>query len=254
MPKTNQPFFSNFAWAIPMAFADPLSDCHFELGDTLYENKAAYSEDWSKNRKALGHAVQILAPARGVAGKASNQDDSAIADSWQQEVTFDLHDLSAEKVENIVTTQGRLYTLLWKGDFSILDKATKAPEIPATASGLKKELAEAAIFFQSEIFSDPSLVRFLTPTDAAAGLYREKYLKMKSKLEQEFETTFRLEPANKLGLGQEFFPTVQVAFFEMKGTTKAAVEKALQDVLYKPSAHRKTTETRFRLHAHGLIV
>ena len=104
MPKTSQPYFPNFTWAIPQAFADPLSDCHFELGDTLYENKAAYTETWSKNRKALGHAIQVLAPARGVAGKSPGLDDSAMADSWQQEVKFDLHDLSAETSRTIVTT------------------------------------------------------------------------------------------------------------------------------------------------------
>ena len=254
MAKASNLFFQDFAWAVPLAFADPISDCHFELGDTLYENAAAYTEPWSKNRKTFGQAIQVLAPARGVAGKALSQDDSALNDSWHQEVKLDLHDLKKQTSKTIITTQGRLYTLLWKGDQKVLDITTKSPKIPSPASGLKKHFSDAASFFQKELLPDPATVYFCTLTDAAAGTYREKYFKMKIKLEQEFSTTSQLKQANELGLGVEFFPTVQVAYFEMKNTSKEAVEIALQDVLYKPSAQRKTTGTRFRLQAHGLLI
>ncbi len=260
MSVKNSMFFPCFAWAVPMAFAEPINGCHFELGDTLYENEAAYTEAWSKDRPTLGRAIQVLVPARGVAGKASVQkdktsvaDDSSLADSWFQEVEFDLHDLATQKSEKITTTQGRLYTLLWKGDFKILDPKINDPVMPASASKLKKQLPQAADLIQKGHLSSPGSVKFFVPTDSAAGLYREKYLKIKNKLESEFETKSEVFSANKLGLTDEFFPTVEIAFFEMVNTTAEIVEQELQTVLYKPSGLRKTTESRFRLHAHGLL-
>ena len=111
-----------------------------------------------------------------------------------------------------------------------------------------------ASFFKPELIPDPDMIRFLLPCDVASGLYHEKYLNVKRKLEAEFDTTVRLEPADAFGLAAEFLPTVHVACFEIKGAVIAQVEKALQEVLYKPGAGRKTGAVRFRLNAHGLMI
>jgi hypothetical protein len=249
----SQFFFPNFTWAITRAFADPLSTCRFEQGDTLYDNEAAYQQPWSKTIKTAGRAIQVLSPSRGVSSKSPGQDDSAFADNWQQEVIFDLHQLKTGSSETITTTQGRLYTLLWRGDTKILDEATDAPSVPQQASALKKLLPEAVKLFQTELMPDPNLIRFLLPCDLAAGLYYDKYLNVKKKLDSEFSTTVQLEPAGSLGGQQGFLPTVHVAAFTLQGATAEQVESALQDVLYKPSAGRKGV-ARFRLKTHGLLL
>jgi hypothetical protein len=251
---TNFNFFPGFAWAVPRAFADPLSACRFEQGDLLFDRPEAYGLPWSEARQKVGHAVQIQEPSRGVAAKSSGQDDSAFADSWQQKVVFQFFDLPSGQSQTITTTQGRLYSLLWRGEQNILEESTKAPAVPLQAVDLKRVLPEVSSRFQTELVPDPDLIRFLQACDVAAGLYHEKYLKVKKKLETEFQTTVRLEPGNDLGLGSEFLPTVHVASFEITGTTRPAVEEALQSVLYKPGSERKTSAVRFRLSAHGVLL
>jgi len=247
-------FFPGFAWALPRAFAEPLSTCRFEQGDILFEKEIAYHQPWSEAIKSGGRALQVLAPSRGVVGKSPGQDDSAFADSWQQEVSFTFFDLGSKASKTLTTTQGRLFTLLWKGDLDVLADSTASPTAPNQASVLKKKLPQVIDYFQGKFLPEPAMTRFLMPYDNAAGLYREKFLKVKNKLESEFETTVRLESANDLGLDREFLPTVYVASFEMRDVNEETVEKALQDVLYKPSAGRKTEDSRFRLKAHGLVI
>lgn len=41
-------FFSGFKWAVPGAFSDAVALCRFEEGDTLYDTKNAYNDDWEK--------------------------------------------------------------------------------------------------------------------------------------------------------------------------------------------------------------
>jgi len=252
-PTTTHEFFPNFKWAVPRSFADPLSSCRFEQGDTLYENESAYRLPWPEVSGAEGHAIQVLSPSKGVGAKSPGQEDSAFAENWQQEVVFELHDLKAGSSRTMTTTEGRLYTLLWLGDLRILDDEEDSPSVPLQASSLKKLLPEAAKLFQTELLPDPGLIRFLLPCDLAAGLYRDKYLNVKKKLESEFEATVKLETTGALGGGQSFLPTVHVAVFTLRNTTAEFVENALQDVLYRPSASRKGA-SRFRLKTHGLLI
>lgn len=251
--KRSSNCYPNFAWAVPKSFADPLGTCRFEQGDTLYENEAAYLLPWSEACKTAGFAIQVHSPLRGVTSKSPGQDDSAFADNWQGEVIFDLINLKTNASKNITTTQGHLYTLLWHGDLKILDEKSAALPVPRQAGALKKLLPEAAKLFQTELLPDPTQRRFFIPCDLAAGLYRDKYLNVKKKLETEFETTVQLHPAGDLGSGEPFLPTVHVAAFTIRSATAELVEKALQDVLYKPSAGRKGV-ARFRLKTHGLLL
>ena len=253
MANANSNFFPNFIWAVPKSFADPLSNCRFEQGDTLYENQSAYSLPWSEVRQTPGHAIQVLSPQKGVAAKSPGQDDSAFAENWQQEVVFDLHDLKASLSSTITTTEGRLYTLLWQGDLKILDPAEPAPPVPLQAGALKKLLPQAAKKMQTELLPDSTQIQFFLPCDLAAGLYRDKYLNVKKKLEEEFDFDMKLEAAGSLGGGLPFLPTVHTAVFTLRNTTAEQVEKALQDVLYRPSANRKGG-SRFRLKTHGLLI
>lgn len=38
----NKDYFNCFAWALPMAFKEPLASCCFEQGDILYDTPKAY--------------------------------------------------------------------------------------------------------------------------------------------------------------------------------------------------------------------
>lgn len=255
MGKTiqTQNYFSNFAWAIPKAFADPLSTCLFEQGDTLYENESTYQLPWSSVSKSKGRAIQVQSTSKSVASKSTVQEDSAFAENWNQEVVFELRELKSGKTTTITTQQGRLYTFLWLGDAKILDSINQAPPVPRQASALKKILPDVVELFSNELLPDPTLIRFFLPCDLAAGLYRDKYLNVKKKLESEFETTTQLKTVGSPGSGAPFLPTVHVAAFTMKNTTAEQVEQALKEILYKPMPGRKGV-ARFRLKTHGLLI
>jgi len=212
-------------------------------------------QPWSEVRKTSGRAIQILSPAKGVATRSSGLDESSFAENWQQEVIFDLHDLQTGKHRSITSTEGRLYTFLWRGDIGILEDAEDAPPVPRQAAALKKLLPEAARLIQTELLPDPNLTRFLLPCDLSAGLYRDKdkYLKVKQRLEEEFKAEVMLEPASSLGGEPPFLPTVHVAVFSMRGAVAEQIEKVLQSVLYNPQAGRQGV-SRFRLKTHGLLL
>ncbi len=253
MNKKPQGFFSGFTWAIPKFFADPLSTCRFEQGDLLYDKAEAYGLPWSQAQSKIGYAIQILEPSRGVATKSSGQDNSAFADNWQQKAVFELFDLRAGESKTLTTTQGRLFSLLWHGDQNILTEKNP-PTVPSLAIDLKKILPELTNKFQTELLPNPNLISFLMPCDVAAGLYYDKFLKVKKILESNFQATLQLVAANTLGLDAKFLPTVHVARFEIQGASRSAVEEALQSVLYKPGPSRKTSAVRFRLSAHGVLI
>lgn len=245
---THLQFFPGFRWAVPLAFADPVAGCRFEQGDVLYEKQEAYLQSWSEARQTGMQAIQVLSPSRGVAGPA-------LAVSWDQEVVFEWHDWSSGRSQTISTSQGRLYHLLWKGEDTFSEPGSEPVPLPRDVSDLKKNLEQVTGFFQTTLLPDPEVVRFLMPTDTAASHQREKLLRVKTGLERDFPASdLVLEPANKLGLGLEFLPTVMVACFEMKKTTREKVEQALHAILYKPSAGGSAETGRFRLKAHGLIL
>jgi len=245
---TSDDFFPGFAWAVPRVFADPLSACRFVLGDTLYSRPEAYSEAWEKAGRR-GQAVQVLEPSKGIGATSAGVENSALQEAWQQEVLFERHDLAAGKMRQVRTTQGRLYTLLWKGDDTVLDPEQSAPPVPLNAGTFKKHLEVAAARLPNT-----DTVRFLMATDTAADLQREKLQKVRIALEEGFGVQPELIPAAELDLDAEFLPTVMLVLFDLGGADSEAVTEALQNVLYKPSAGRTTTGNRFRLASHGLLV
>src|SRR5690349_8100208 len=113
-------YFPGFAWAVPTSFAAPLASCRFEQGDTLYDTVRGY-EEWNEALKHVHYGVQIKSPARSL-GRSGNSDEEAVfADNWKSTVIFDLIDFKTSTKQEVQTTQGQLYTMLWRGDLSVLD-------------------------------------------------------------------------------------------------------------------------------------
>lgn len=245
---THHAFYPGFAWAVPRVFADPLAACRFEKGDTLHDRPDAYARPWDEVRRE-GRAIQVLEPSRGIGAPAGGQDESAFAEAWQQEVVFDLHDFAAGEVTTVTTTQGRLYTLLWKDERAVLGIDAPAPDMPLNANTFKKHLEIAATRL-----GPLSGTTFLMATDEAAGLRREKLHKVSLALAEGFGARPELIPAGELELDAEFLPTVHLARFDLGTVGEEEVTAALQAVLYKPSAGRSTEVSRFRLATHGLLL
>jgi hypothetical protein len=135
--------FPGFSWCVPAAFSDPLGTCRFEAGDLLYDTPDAYQQ-WSEALKTLTFSVQVSSPKKSIGGNLGDDDADVFSRNWGSEVIFELTDFKRGKRKQVVTTQGRLYTLLWKGDFGGLDESIAAPPVPLLVSAAHQYLIKEA--------------------------------------------------------------------------------------------------------------
>ena len=244
-------FFSGFKWAVPKAFSDAVALCRFEEGDILYDTEKAYIDNWEKACKFIEHSLQVRYPAR-VGGGASEKGGGVFSGNWGSEVRIDLYK-NQEKVGvgQITTTQGRLYTALWKGDISILKKESEEPPIPLTVQDVTKTLDQATQKAKELSVGFPV---FVMARDLSNPVSREKYSKVLTKLKKHLHDIPNILTPEKAGLIQfeNIAPTVEVAFFPMNGTSAEELHELVKSAVYVPSKNAK--KDMFRISTHGMIV
>ena len=249
-------YFKCFAWALPMAFREPLNACRFEQGDILYNTTKAYEGTWADALKHLSFSLQIKSPARGSTTKIEKDADFIFSENWRQPVVLELTEYPSKKIRSITTTQGRLYTALWKDNLSILNSEMPEPPVPLLARELLKELSlNAGVIFQKVPHDCADPVIFLMPFDETRSILRTKRQKVASCLNQEFQMHFRLVNPEKLHLANAcyYVPTLQIACFIIKTSEINKVYSCLKKALYVPARIKKTDAERFRLEAHGCL-
>jgi len=229
---------SGFAWHLIQAFADPLASCRFEEGDVVYGPNE--------------YALQVVAPRRGAVGRGQEQQDSVFADNWNSPVEFDIWHGKHQSLRRVKTTQGCLYTLLWKGDLNALDMPNPKPPLLAQA------LAEGLHLLAAD-------VKPLLPDRAAGGwAFLMPYCSVTKRLGTKTRIvaaalarhganhgTLRLE---KLGCPNydAFAPTVEIAWFTSReALSRHTLETTLKAVLHKPNKDKKTDRDGWLLKRHG---
>lgn len=243
-------FFSGFKWAVPKAFSDAVSLCRFEEGDILYETEKAYDDDWEKASKFIEHSLQIKFPAR-VKGRVAENGGGVFGSNWNSEVRIDLYKrLEKVGVGQIHTTQGRLYSALWKGDLAILEKNTEEPPIPLSVQDVTRNLEQVSKKANELSVGFPV---FVMARDLSNPVSREKYSKVLTKLRKYLEKNPKILSPQKAGLMQyeNIAPTVEVAFFPMYGTSAEELHDLVKSAVYVPAKNAK--KEMFRLAAHGVI-
>lgn len=258
--------FECFQWAVPNAFSDSLSQCRFERGDILYSNPGGY-EQWDKALKRLGFTVQVKSPASTA---RTVSEEGVFEDNWKSPVVFTLIDHALNITEEITTTQGSLYMLLWKGVRNF-DSCTPPP-LPLTCMSIAKK-AESAVYEVKKRFSKmekPNV--WLMGYDPTSSIAHVKYVEVKKRLEKEFSVSERFFTVEEVGLkGVLCVPTLKFVAFAIDLGASARIADALKEVLYKPPKKKtaeessdETTEAtspekapkkdRFRLSAHGAFL
>ena len=129
MTKLSDPFLSNFAWAVPAAFSDAVGACQFSRGDTLYSSPIAYrewNEEFYKSAKGL-YAIKVLSPE----SKPTPPSPALFQSNWSSVAEVEVFMPGGQEgVKRLSTTQGRIYSVLWRGDSSVLDPAMSVPLVP----------------------------------------------------------------------------------------------------------------------------
>ena len=244
-------FFSGFKWAVPRAFSDAVALCRFEEGDILYDTKKAYNDDWGKASQFIEHSLQVKYPAR-VSGGATEKGGGVFGRNWGSEVRIDLYkNLEKVSVGQIHTTQGRLYTALWKGDISVLEKESEEPAIPLSVQDVTKKLDQVTEKAKELSVGYPV---FVMARDLANPVSREKFSKILTALKMHLHNQPRILEPKKAGLihFENIAPTVDLAFFPMNGTNAEELHDLVKNAVYVPAKNAK--KEMFRISAHGIIV
>jgi len=239
-------FYDGFQWAVLSDFASSLGTCCFERGDLFYDTRLAYRDKWAEAKPHVGHSLQVL----HASGTIQGDTDSCFHANWQAPVTLTHTDYKTGRVREHESTQGRLYSLLWKGDWRVLT-AESAPPVPPLLMELSPLLENTKAYFHARLASGmkkPNV--FVMPYDPCNATSRDKYTNVKQTLESEFVMNCSVEnPFNVVGV--EFAPTVSIAAFAVDSGAPERIRDVLKTVLYKPVGSTASLRSNFRLRAHG---
>ena len=244
-------FFSGFQWAVPKAFSDAVALCRFEEGDILYDTKKAYDDNWEKASNQIEYSLQVKYPARAKGGVSENG-DGLFSSNWNSNTRIDLYkNLKKVGVEQIHTTQGRLYTALWKGDLSVLEKESEEPSIPLIIQDVTRILEQATQ--KAKEFSVGFPV-FIMARDLSNPVSREKFSKILTALKKHLYDVPEILTPKQGGLIEfaNIAPTVEIAFFPVNEINDEELHGLVKKAVYIPSKDAK--KDKFRVSAHGIIV
>ena len=256
MTKLSDPFLSNFTWAIPTAFSDAVGACQFSRGDTLYSSPIAYRE-WNEEFYELAQglcAIKVLSPE----AKPAPPSPGLFQSNWNAVAEVEVFIPSGQNgAEILSTTQGRIYSLLWRGDSSVLDPATSVPIIPHSAGYLLKNLNHAKSTLRQLILDQHPDARyfFVLPHDVCSQLLDGKYRKLayglgRNRLASEVNVAASVLPIPE---ADRLAPTVSVKTFVFMENDEDTIKESLKELLYVRAANTKSKKDMFRLNAHGFF-
>lgn len=236
-------YFEGFSWAIPRAFSDALNSCLFEEGDLLYDTAGAYESNVHKT------AIQVRYPERMTGGR--NSEAGVFESNWGTTVKVEVYEEGVPTSEKLIqSTQGQLYTALWKGSLSYLTDET-VPPVPKRIKDLTRSV-EAATEKARRIGRGNPV--FAMPYDAVNPVSRQKLDGMSSAFHEDEQVAVQFLSLQEAEVPNwvEFAPTLQVALFITKKLSANQLTDRVKQVLYKPSSNAKNPQ--FRISAHGIIV
>ncbi|MEE2674817.1 MAG: hypothetical protein VX466_13530 [Myxococcota bacterium] len=248
-------FLPGFAWPVPRAFASAVSACRFEQGDVLFDAADAYA-GWKAGRKRKARfSVQVLDPPRSARSASREAEGSRFVVNWASPLTCEVGDRQGSIPEVVKSTQGRLFTCLWRGDIRLLHEELPSeagePPIPAGARDLHKQL-EATVAGLGKI-SSAAGTWFVSVLDVSSEASLAKAREVESALSALYRVTIRDSSAQEAGIpdGDGYHPALVVRAVWVDEQNPEAVRERLKLALYGAA---KSGSDRFKLERHGLLV
>lgn len=236
-------FYQQFKWAVPDAFTEALADCFFVKGDTLYDDKRAYLPWDTKN---LNFSIQVQMPER------NKIIDTAFYQNWFSSALLLLVDYKNNFSKTYIeSTQGRLFTLLWKGDLRVLNLEVPEPQPPLLVKELKAFLKR-----DLKIPASKDEVIFGMPYDPTNAVAQEKKKILDVLLKNNFQfDIFDVYPS-KANISEctvfSFAPTVCFKCYRIKSIDMIKISEILKNALYRPQNGKDTG--RFNIERHGVLI
>ena len=250
---TEGDWISGFAWPIPRAFSGAVSQCRFEQGDVLYAEPEGY-RSWGE-RGPAGSLIQILDPPKTARALSSEFDGDRFSVSWTSPVTLQIYAGACERPVQKATSQGRLFTALWRGDLSVLESDGTEPPIPGSWKELHGRLSEAIPALSARLFEgsvEPDGLILLLAVDDSSESGRAKADAIEARLADLF-TVHRVEMnATETGVrgAEVLHPALRVRGLGIQSSDPQSVESHLSGLLYGGSGQ---AGARFSLSRHGLL-
>ncbi len=241
-------FFPLFKWAVPTDFSDAVNLCRFEEGDTLYDSSLAYCESWEEAKGEINHSLQVRYPARS--SNVVKGTGGVFEKNWSSEVRLDLYK-NLIRIKSITTTQGKLYTALWKNNLKALEP-NKSLSIPIRLKQVMAMLKEAP--HELSNYSKGHLT-FVLPRDISNPVSKVKYQKVYSALNP------HLQPDGPIILSpkeadfpncENIAPTIDIVLFTVKLSDEEELAELIKSAVYVPTKNAK--KDMFRLASHGIII
>jgi hypothetical protein len=260
--ESEMEMYSRFSWAVPQAFGAAISSCRFEQGDVLYSDTAAY-DDSNGGVPPSGAHIQVLDPprsARAISGDAESQRFFA---NWESPIQFEWMDYAAGKSEVRTSTQGRVFTCLWRGEQGGLDPDRESPDPPRPflLRDLHGRVEESIPEFQSYFGGTKrpkakGRMLFAMATDHASDTSRVKAESVVMTLRSRFEVTWCDRSPAEVGLadGDCFHPSLFVRGFSVETDDAEGLRGSLKDLLYGGNKDLSSEDARFQLARHGVLV
>jgi hypothetical protein len=242
-------FFSEFSWAVPTIFSDAIADCKFEEGDILYDSQSAYQK-WQSAVRSLEFCIKVKFPRRSLRVTKGKSESVALA-NWNSEVKIELKEFANDKpIERIVTTQGKLFYLLWKGNLKILNNDAPDPPPPLFLKDVKKKLVEVVVKCEKIAAGKSYFIMAHDPTNKVSI---QKNIDILSVLNTDFGCDLIQLPAKKAGFisWEKVSPVICINLYVIDKGEHSDIFTSLKKVLYKPLNNKK--KDSFRISAHGIL-
>lgn len=251
-PSVKVDCFQGFSWCVPKAFRTAITACRFEEGDRLYPTERAYLP-WNPVGNGFPHGIMVVSPKRSFSGSDRGEDSASTFErNWYSNAIVNLENYHSKTTRKIETTQGRIFTCLWKGNVDVLDHAGTHPEMPLLVPKLKPFLPDFAPIFRNQF---PSHSLFLMALDQASDVMLVKRNAVAAAL-QNFELTMSFVSVEETDISERerFIPTAGVACFAASNGGFEELKDAIKSVVYRPTPGRISEQDQFRIEAHGLFL
>jgi len=238
-------FFTRFSWAVPMVFSDAIADCKFEEGDIIYDSQSAYKE-WGRVSESVRYCIQVKFPRRTLRVTKGKSETVALA-NWNSEVKIELKKFFDESsVQLIKTTQGRLFSLLWKGSLEILNEDQPNPSAPLFLKNVKEKLKETVSECEKRADNKPYFIMAYDPTNDTSLRH---HLGVFSALKNDFGCElFQLSPKDSgFKDWEKISPVICTNLYVIDKGGYDDIFKTLKEALYEGK------KDRFRLKTHGIL-
>ncbi len=259
--------FAGFAWAVPRAFGAAVHACRFEQGDVLYSDASAYDESRRRKWPARYH-IQVLDPPRTTRALGGDGEGQRFFSNWESAVEFEWMDYKAQHCTKMQSTQGGLFTCLWKGDLAALRAdAFSALSRPLLLRDLQPLIADCVgpmieRFQQAQPGSTGKRRSsggrrlFASAIDQSSDASRVKCQSIRRALDAHFRVELRhFLPADlELPEAERFHPALEVLGFAVESGDTAKLERVLREVLYAGGKVAGQEGGRFQLARHGTLV